>query len=261
MAPDRYTMILVPETHWDREWHQTFQEFRYRLVRLTDKLLDILGNIPEYKSFTFDGQTIVLEDYLEIRPEKRGDIEEHVQSGRLLVGPWYVLPDEWLVSGEALVRNLMIGHKIAGEFGAIMKAGYIPDPFGHISQLPQILQGFGIDSCFFMRGIGNEWDDMTTEFLWEAPDGTRVLAVHLMNGYCNATSLGRKSLWASEDEGVDMEAALAKVMGEKESLGRRASTKYLLLNNGCDHVEPQPELPEIIAYCNERSRLEGLRPG
>ncbi len=252
MAPDRYTMILVPETHWDREWHQTFQEFRYRLVRLTDKLLDILGNIPEYKSFTFDGQTIVLEDYLEIRPEKRGDVEEHVQSGRLLVGPWYVLPDEWLVSGEALVRNLMIGHRIAGEFGAIMKAGYIPDPFGHISQLPQILQGFGIDSCFFMRGIGNEWDDMTTEFLWEAPDGTRVLAVHLMNGYCNATSLGRKSLWASEDEGVDMEAALAKVMGEKESLGRRASTKYLLLNNGCDHVEPQPELPEIIAYCNER---------
>ncbi len=252
MATDRYTMILVPETHWDREWHQTFQEFRYRLVRLTDKLLDTLDSVPEYKSFTFDGQTIILEDYLEIRPEKRGAIEEHVKSGKLLIGPWYVLPDEWLVSGEALVRNLMAGHRIASGFGAVMKAGYIPDPFGHISQLPQILRGFGIDSCFFMRGIGNEWDKLTTEFLWEAPDGTRVLAVHLMNGYCNATSLGRKSLWASEDEGIDMEAALAKVAAEKESLGPRASTAFLLLNNGCDHVEPQPELPEIIAYCNER---------
>jgi mannosylglycerate hydrolase len=252
MAADRYTMILVPETHWDREWHQTFQQFRYRLVRLTDNLLDILDNIPEYKSFTFDGQTIVLEDYLEIRPEKRGAIEEDVRAGKLLIGPWYVLPDEWLVSGEALIRNLMIGHQIAAEFGAVMKAGYIPDPFGHISQLPQILQGFGIDSCFFMRGIGNEWDKLTTEFLWEAPDGTRVLAVHLMDGYCNATSLGRKSLWATEGEGIDMEAALAKVVAEKESLGPRASTRFLLLNNGCDHVEPQPELPEIIAYCNER---------
>lgn len=247
----KYTLILVPETHWDREWYSTFQEFRIKLVRLTDKLLHILDKDPEYKSFTFDGQTVVLEDYLEIRPQEREHLKRYVREGRLLVGPWYILPDEFLVSAEATVRNLMIGHKISEEFGRTMKAGYIPDPFGHLSQLPQILKGFGIPSVFFMRGMGDEADELNSEFWWEASDGTKILAINQVFGYCNMVHLGID--WTA-DKGpvVSFEKALEQVKGQLEGLARKASTKYLLLNNGCDHVEPQPELPEIIKYVNER---------
>ena len=245
----KYTLILVPETHWDREWYSPFQEFRIRLVRLTDKLLSILDKDLEYKSFTFDGQTVVLEDYLEIRPQEREHIKRYVQEGRILVGPWYILPDEFLVSGEATVRNLMIGHKIASDFGRVMKAGYIPDPFGHLSQLPQILAGFGIPSVFFTRGMGDEADEMNSEFWWEASDGTKILAVNQANGYCNLVHLGYD--WQDGNRVVSMDKALQQVKGQMESLAKRASTQYLLLNNGCDHVEPQPELPEMIKYVNE----------
>ena len=248
---EKYTLILVPQTHWDREWYGTFQVFRMRLVKLTDKLLRILDTDPAYKSFTFDGQTVVLEDYLEIRPEERERLKQHIQADRILVGPWYILPDEFLVSGEATVRNLMIGHMIAGDFGRPMKAGYIPDPFGHISQLPQILRGFGIDSCIFTRGLGDEWEGMATEFNWEAADGTPVLAIYQLHGYCNACNLG----YVHDPEvgfKVDFDAALDHVKREMETLGEKASTRFLLLNNGCDHLEPQPELPEIVRYINER---------
>ncbi len=245
-----YTLILVPETHWDREWYSPFQEFRIRLVRLTDKLLALLDRDPEYKSFTFDGQTVVLEDYLEIRPQEREHIRDLVQQGRILVGPWYVLPDEFLVSGEATVRNLMIGHMIAREFGRVMKAGYIPDPFGHISQLPQILAGFGIPSVYFTRGMGEEADTMNSEFWWEASDGTRILAVNQPFGYCNAVHLGID--WTPDGPVVNFDRALEQIKAQMEGLAKKAATRYLLLNNGCDHVEPQPELAEIIKYVNER---------
>ncbi|MGC8861467.1 MAG: alpha-mannosidase, partial [Armatimonadota bacterium] len=211
--------------------------------------LDILDNDPEYSSFTFDGQTVVIEDYLEIRPQERQRIKKHVESGRLLIGPWYVLPDEFLVSGEANIRNLMLGHKIGDEFGRTMKAGYIPDPFGHISQLPQILTGFGIPSVYFSRGMGDEADRMHSEFWWEAPDGSRILAINQVNGYCNAVNLGVEYLNGAPV--LNFESALRHVQRQIESLSRKASTKYLLLNNGCDHVEPQPELPQIIRYLNE----------
>src|SRR5690242_1911109 len=101
-----YTGTLVAHTHWDRAWYLPFQQFRMRLIRLIDRLLDILDTDPDFRCFTLDAQMVVLEDYLEIRPERRGDIERYVREGRLLIGPWYVLADEYLVSPEALVRNL-----------------------------------------------------------------------------------------------------------------------------------------------------------
>ncbi len=253
MSTKKWTLMVVPETHWDREWYLTFQQFRRRLVTLVDNLLHIMETDPEYKYYVFDGQTVVLEDYLEIRPQNRQRLTDLVEAERLFVGPWYVLPDEFLVSGEALIHNLLLGHKIAAEFGRVMKAGYIPDPFGHISQLPQILAGFDLQAALFMRGIGNELDELTNEFWWQAPDGTQILGVHLINSYCNAANLGARG-WtgAQTSQIVNMNEALATVCDQRDSLSQRAATPYLLLNNGCDHLEPQPELPKIIKYVNER---------
>ncbi len=91
MTEQKWQMMVVPQTHWDREWYLTFQQFRRQLVRLVDKLLEILETDERYKYYCLDGQTVVLEDYLEIRPENRQRIADIVQEERLFVGPWYVL--------------------------------------------------------------------------------------------------------------------------------------------------------------------------
>src|SRR5271154_3144101 len=129
-------MHVVSHTNWDREWYLSFQQYRLRLVDLVDHLLEILDKDKEYKYFTLDGQTVVLDDYFEIKPQNKKRLQDYVKKGRLFVGPWYILPDEFLVSGEATIRNLMLGHRKAEEMGAVMKIGYIPDPFGHITQMP-----------------------------------------------------------------------------------------------------------------------------
>ena len=233
--------FIVPHTHWDREWYQTFQQLRIRLIDLINNLIDILENDKAFSDFTLDGQTIVLEDYLEVHPERRGVLKKYITEGRIHVGPWYILPDEFLVSAESIIRNLLLGHKIASEFGSVMKVGYIPDPFGHISQMPQILKGFGIDNIIFWRGI--EYDQSQgNEFIWQGPDGTELFAVHLPKiGYCNAVSL-------PEDVGQAY-----KLINEAiEDLLSRETSKSLLLLNGVDHLEAQPYIPYLVKELNKR---------
>ena len=173
-----YVLHVVSHTHWDREWYLPFQRFRMRLVDLIDHLLDLLDRDPEFRCFHLDGQTLLLEDYLEIRPENEERLRRHIREGRLLIGPWYKQNDGFLVSGEATIRSLLIGHRIARHFGGVMKVGYLPNQFGNISQMPQILRGFGIESCIFGRGFLPNGSCM--EFIWQGADGSRVLANSLV---------------------------------------------------------------------------------
>lgn len=166
------TAHVISNTHWDREWRYPFQTYRMDLVSLMDELMDILDKREDYTSFLLDSQTIILEDYLDIRPERLEDIRRHAQSGRIKIGPWYTLPDEWGCPGEAIVRNLVMGHRTGRKYGPVMKSGYTPFSNGQISQLPQISREFGIDSCFFYRGISRA--DAKSEFKWEGADGTWI---------------------------------------------------------------------------------------
>ena len=236
-----YKVFIVPHTHWDREWYQTFQQFRIRLINLVDNLIDILEKDKTFSDFTLDGQTIVLEDYLEVYPERRGILKKYITEGRIHVGPWYILPDEFLVSAESIVRNLLLGHKIASEFGRVMKIGYIPDPFGHISQMPQVLRGFGINNIIFWRGV--EYDQTQgNEFIWQGPDGTDLFAVHLPKvGYCNAMSLPE-----------DVDQAYKLIKEAIDDLLSRETSKSLLLLNGVDHLQAQPHIPRLAKELNKR---------
>src|SRR5471032_2170557 len=137
MAPR--PIFIVPHTHWDREWYEPFQTFRLRLVHLIDGLLDLLEGDPSYARFLLDGQMAVIDDYLEIRPENEGRIRALAASGRLSMGPWYILMDEFLVSGETIIRDLQLGINKGAAFGGATQVGYIPDMFGHVGQMPQIL--------------------------------------------------------------------------------------------------------------------------
>ena len=169
-----YQFHVIPNTHWDREWLYNFQETRMFLIEFMDKLLDIFQNFPEYKTYLLDSQTIPIEDYLEIRPDKEEEIRKRVQEKRLFIGPWYTLPEEHLVNGESLVRNLLIGHRLAEKYGGVMKVGYSPFSYGQASQMPQIYQGFGIDTILFYHGISP--DESRSEFIFEGPDGSQLFA-------------------------------------------------------------------------------------
>lgn len=232
------TLHIVSHTHWDREWYKTFQQFRLQLVHLVDNLLVILEQNPEYLHFMLDGQTIVLEDYLQMRMANLPILQNYIQENRVLIGPWYILPDEFLVSPEATIRNLLIGKNICSLFGQRMLIGYLPDPFGHIGQMPQILNGFHMDTACLWRGVPK---GLPTLLTWQAPDGSSVLLAHLIDGYGNIAD------WPS----ADPDQSLMDLDRETDKLEPFNLTSHYLMMRGTDHLEPRPELPEHIRYYNQ----------
>jgi alpha-mannosidase len=240
---EQRTINVVSHTHWDREWYLPYQSFRVRLVGLFDQLIELFDSDPEYKHFLLDGHALPLEDYLEIRPDRFDDLQRIVQQGKLQVGPWYIIPDEFLPGGEAHVRNFLRGHRVASMFGPVMKVGYIPDPFGQIAHMPAILNGFGIYDATMWRGADDSLK--TTEFFWRSPDGSEVLAIHKPFGYGNGATLPRGT-----------RALAARVRAACDALEPFATTPHLLLMNGSDHLPPQPELSSMIAALND-GELDG----
>lgn len=171
-----YNMHLIINTHWDREYRWSFSETQFRLAEAVDDLIDIMKKDEKFAYFHTDSQASMLDDYLDIRPERTEEIKELVKCGRILTGPWYTLPAEFLVSGESLVRNLLMGHQIANDLGNVMKAAYNIFSWGQVSQLPQIYRQFGMNTIIFYRGI-DQSDLDTLEFIWKAPDGTEALGI------------------------------------------------------------------------------------
>ena len=253
--PDRYmnkfsekkTVVMVSHTHWDREWYLPFQQYRQKLLRVIDRVIDRLEHDKAFRHFLLDGQAIILEDYGEIRTDRMEILHSLVRSGKLSIGPWYILPDEFLVSAEALVRNMLTGHEICARFGGVQKVGYMPDSFGHIAQLPQILQKGGMDSFIYTRGNGDEIDELGSEYLWQAPDGSEVLAVQQHGGYCNAGGLGSVNITDVYDEkAVDITLAVDQFTGLLARLEKHSNSTVFLFNNGCDHFPPQACLGAIL---------------
>ncbi|MBD3221048.1 hypothetical protein GF314_07365 [bacterium] len=245
--------ILVSHTHWDREWYLRYPRFRVQLVETVDQVLDQLAHDPEFVHFCLDGQTLALRDYLEARPDRAGEVARLAADGALGLGPWYVLPDEFLVSGEATVRNLQLGHADAARHGTgAQKVGYLPDTFGHLPQMPQILRQAGIDTFVYWRGHGDEADRLGLEWHWEAPDGSHVLAINQEDGYVNAAALGHAELWhAHTRRAADPAVAVEKVRDLFARMGARSRAATWLLSNGCDHHPPQRAFGAMLAALRE----------
>lgn len=175
---DKLVCHFISNTHWDREWRFSARRTQYMLGYMLDMLMDIIDKNPDYKHFHLDSQTMPVQDYLEVYPEKKEKFQKYVKEGKIGIGPWFCLPDEFTVGSESLIRNLLLGHKIGKEMGGISKTGYSPFGWGQISQLPQIYAGFDIHFASFYRGI-NEYCAPKSEFFWESPDGTRIYASRL----------------------------------------------------------------------------------
>jgi mannosylglycerate hydrolase len=243
---ERRRVNVVPHTHWDREWYSPFRTFQLRLVELVDDLLGLMESDPSYAYFLLDGQMAAVDDYLEIRPENEERLRRLGASGRITFGPWYVLMDEFLVSGETIVRNLQLGLERAAAFGGAMEIGYLPDMFGHVAQMPQLLAAAGFSDAVVWRGVPSAVDK--TAFVWAAPDGSVVRAEYLLGGYSTGASVGDdakafvRRLEALEEERSDF------------LLGPEAA---ILFPNGTDHQRPQPWLGRVVEEANAiQDRLE-----
>ncbi len=226
-------------THWDREWYLPFQSFRYELVDMINQLIDTLETNPDYKIFCMDGQTVVLEDYAEMEPKNAKRLQKLIEEGRIVVGPWFVMPDEYLVSGESLIRNLMTGHRLAKKWGGKpLKYGYINDIFGHIAQLPQILEGFDIHGAFISRGIS---DQNYNPFLWTAPNGSEC--------YTSAQCYSYFKLRVMKHFGTE---DYEKYFREYMDLNiKRSQVPVVLISNTWDHSQANPNDPQMLEKVSE----------
>jgi len=244
------TLHIIPHSHWDREWYLPFEKHRVRLVELFDRLIQVMEENEDYTYYHLDGQYIVIDDYLEIKPHMRERLMKLIRDGRIQVGPWYILQDEYLTSGEANVRNMLYGLKLCREIGAEpVETGYFPDAFGNISQAPQIIRGFGFDNAVFGRGLNDVGADnqiikqngiTKSELIWRSPDGSEVMGILFANWYHNAMELPTE------------ETALRdRLAGIVASTSRFALTDHLLGMNGCDHQPIQMDLHKVIALANE----------
>jgi len=235
----RQLVAVVPHTHWDREWYLPFQTFRLRLVDLLDALIPVLESDDAYDHFLLDGQTAVIDDYLALRPQMADRIAALAKRGRVSIGPWAILMDEYMVSGETIVRDLQRGLRRSADFGGPMEVGYLPDMFGHIAQMPQIFALAGLEHCVVWRGVPLAVD--RTAFRWTAPDGSSVRAEYLIGGYSN---------------GRDLPAAPEALIGRVDSFARESASFALpegglLLMNGTDHQLPQPHVGAVTRAAND----------
>ena len=223
-------LYVVTHTHWDREWYHTEDRFRQRLVRLIDELLD---DPPE--SFLLDGQAILLDDYLAVRPERAAELSTLLRDGRLEAGPWYVLADNLIPSGEALVRNLLFGRetvrRLRGEPPPVL---YCPDSFGHPAILPDLAAGFGCDVVILWRGFGGARSPASDVVRWRGMSGIKTLVYHLPpDGYEFGSSL-------PASDASDSWRRIAAV------LEPRAMTGVALLLNGADHHARQRDHADAV---------------
>ncbi len=231
--------VLVSHFHWDREWYRTFEAYRARLIDAVDRVLELAAADPGFH-FLLDGQTVLLEDYLALRPERRALLERGVREGRLAIGPWYVQPDSLLPSGEAHVRNLLHGRAVGATFGPVSRIAYVPDSFGHPAQFPQLFTGFGLTAFLHWRGSGDQLEDVGSSYRWEAPDGSAIPAVLLREGYFNAACLPPDA-----GEAAERLAALATRLDD-------GSGAPVLLLNGFDHMPPDAHTAAVAAALAER---------
>ena len=226
----RKQVIAYLHTHWDREWYREFEIFRLRLLRVFDNILYMLesNKIP---CFYFDGQISALEDYLELRPEKKAIVKTLIYSKKLFIGPFYCLIDEFLTDRNCFKKNLELGMKISFAYGCEDFIGYLPDTFGHSENVPDILRDYGIDKCITWRGCG----DFPAEFKW-----CGMNTVNLVRGYFNNIF----ALNCSLEEKARLLKKELDLISEKSGL-------FILLPIGADHLGIPDDIQDQIIGINE----------
>lgn len=243
-------VFIISHSHWDREWYLPFEQHHMRLVTLIDNLLDLFKHDPDFDSFHLDGQMIALDDYLAVRPERKPELAAAITAGKLRIGPFYILQDDFLISPEANVRNMVIGRDEALAYGDEVKLGYFPDTFGNMGQTPQMMALADLDTAAFGRGVtptgfnnqtgGADYASQYSEMWWQGPDGTRILGLLFANWYSNGNEI--------PTDPVQAKTYWDQKLADAEAY---ASTDNLLMMNGVDHEPVQADVTTAIKVANE----------
>ncbi|EME7151083.1 alpha-mannosidase [Enterococcus faecium] len=244
-------VYIISHSHWDREWYMAYEQHHMRLIELIDDLLELFEVDPSFNSFHLDGQTIILDDYLEVRPEKRQAIQQAINEGKLRIGPFYILQDDFLISSESNVRNMLIGMEESRKWGTPVMLGYFPDTFGNMGQTPQLMKQAGISAAAFGRGVkpigfdnqvleAENYSSQYSEMWWKGPDQTAIFGLLFANWYSNGNEIP-----------VEKEAALAFWKQKLADAEQYASTNHLLMMNGVDHQPVQKDISKAIHLANE----------
>lgn len=245
------TVHIISHSHWDREWYLPYEKHHMLLVELMDNVLDLFETDPEFKSFYLDGQTIILDDYLQVKPDKEALIRKHIDNGKLKIGPFYILQDAFLTSSESNVRNMLIGHQDSEKWGIKTDIGYYPDTFGNVGQTPQLMKQLGFDLAAFGRGVkptgfankSNEEDNFVSsysEMKWLGVDGSEIYGLLFANWYSNGNEIPS-----------DKEKAKVYWDQKLKDAEKYASMDHLLFMNGCDHQPVQRDLSQAIRVAND----------
>ncbi|EPB3094383.1 alpha-mannosidase [Enterococcus faecium] len=244
-------VYIISHSHWDREWYMAYEQHHMRLIELIDDLLELFEVDPSFNSFHLDGQTIILDDYLQVRPEKRQAIQQAINEGKLRIGPFYILQDDFLISSESNVRNMLIGMEESRKWGTPVMLGYFPDTFGNMGQTPQLMKQAGISAAAFGRGVkpigfdnqvleAENYSSQYSEMWWKGPDQTAIFGLLFANWYSNGNEIP-----------VEKEAALAFWKQKLADVEQYASTNHLLMMNGVDHQPVQKDISKAIHLANE----------
>ncbi|HFX3736984.1 TPA: alpha-mannosidase [Enterococcus faecium] len=244
-------VYIISHSHWDREWYMAYEQHHMRLIELIDDLLELFEVDPSFNSFHLDGQTIILDDYLQVRPEKRQAIQQAINEGKLRIGPFYILQDDFLISSESNVRNMLIGMEESRKWGTPVMLGYFPDTFGNMGQTPQLMKQAGISAAAFGRGVkpigfdnqvleAENYSSQYSEMWWKGPDQTAIFGLLFANWYSNGNEIP-----------VEKEAALAFWKQKLADAEQYASTNHLLMMNGVDHQPVQKDISKVIHLANE----------
>lgn len=264
----KLTGFIITAGHLDIEWYQPLRSYRFWTVEALEDLKKAAAR-SDFSCYVLDGQVFPLVEYLSVAPEDEGVMRDLIASGKLKIGPFYTQFDEWLPSAESMIRNCLYGLAEAEKFGGAMRAGYLPDNFGHPPQMPQILNGFGIDSLLFMRGMPEVVGGHPDEFLYEGLDGSRVLASHFRESYAGAFDIFHKPIDPIQPREMpyypdylsfeyhkalavhDDPARIAKNLIENvRRIQHRYPSGIIPLIAGYDHLPPQINVGDSVREAN-----------
>jgi mannosylglycerate hydrolase len=252
------------------------------------RLMDILDEDEEYRFLLLDGQISPVDDYLEVCPEDRPRLENHIASGRIGVGPWYTLPDLYPIDGECLLRNLNKGIATCESYGGThLKVAYNSFGWGQTAQFPQIYADYGFETIICAKKVSEDRAPHS-EFLWESPDGTRVFTSRLgelarSNFYFHTyvdvryglTFLSREFAYSPDKSGTAIHVSddaraddgwfmtesnpvydwdrLKECMDKSfDAVSDTLAEDTVLFLSGCDFTGPQPDLLDFMR------RVDGL---
>ncbi len=215
------TIYSIGSAHLDYAWLWPIKETIRKAARTFSEMNFLMAEDPSFK-FMFS-QPLIIEQVKEIYPEIYNDLLDNYNKGQFEPnGVGLVEPDCMLSSGEGLIRNIIYGKKITNTLfnNYYGDTFYVPDSFGYMASLPQILVKSRIKYIVTSK-LG--WNDTTIHpldlFNWKGIDGS-IIKAHMIQGAYEGTQepVENVNMW-NQIKNKDVQSSLLRPIGEGDGGG------------------------------------------